>query len=96
MKWITLSIIHICLSSNVQAEYRVYQYLIKSKNSLAQNHKTITSSLNPVAYLAYHGGNTAIDLEFIRTWICPGNTSNKIPHCQSPYEQLTSQGAEDE
>ena len=69
-----------------QAEYRVYQYLVKPKTlDFMVNDsgaKQIKSTLNPVAFIAYNGGENSIDLTLLRSWMCPGNTGKKefCPH----------------
>ena len=76
------------LSFNLMAEYRAYQYIVKSKNSTELPNKNVPSSiivstLNPISFIAYNGGEKTIAIELINSWICPGNTSNK-PIC-APY-----------
>ncbi len=58
-------------------EYRVYQYYIKSKvqNLINNNSEIVTSTLNPISYLAYHGGKDSIEINLLRSWQCMGNTS---------------------
>lgn len=77
-------------SLNVSAEYRVYQYLIKNKITTASDQPLGVlklSTLDPVSYLAYHGGRSLISIDLLRTWICPGNTSKKVI-CPSPYTEI--------
>lgn len=79
-------------SNMANAEYRAYQYLVKNKiqNSPDQKNSTvIISSLNPVSYIAYNGGSRLIDIDLIRTWVCPGNTARFNGICSSPYKKLT-------
>ncbi len=33
------------------------------------------STLDPIGYQAYHGGEKSLDLTLLRTWICRGNTA---------------------
>jgi hypothetical protein len=75
----------ISLSFSSFAEYRVYQYLVKNTvyNQDQANGQIITSTLNPVAYKAYHGGSL-VKVDLLRTWICPGHTAKK-DICPSPY-----------
>ncbi|MBF0207612.1 MAG: hypothetical protein HQK53_12050 [Oligoflexia bacterium] len=47
----------------------------------------ITSTLDPVSYVAYHGGQSSISVSLLRTWICPGYT-DEPEYCPSPYKQL--------
>lgn len=71
-------------------EYRVYQYYVRSKIDKAQEQKAylVKSALDPVSYMAYHGGGASIELDLVRTWICPGDTSGHRPLCKSPYEKV--------
>ncbi len=87
---ITILIYSIMLSCN--AEYRVYQYFVKSKSFKAQDNGSyiVTTSLNPVTYRAYHGGQETITLDSMRTWICPGYTGKFKQYCPSPYSKLLS------
>lgn len=74
------------------AEYRVYQYYVSSKNPTAEAlPEIITSSLDPVSYLAYHGGTNAITIIPLRSWICPGYTGEKLEYCASPYKVIGPQ-----
>ena len=77
------------LSFSVNAEYRVYQYIVKNKVPTGpENQASYTvSTLNPRAYLAYHGGDPLITIDLLRTWICPGYTGKKET-CKSPYKKL--------
>lgn len=72
------------LSSNLFAEYRVYQYLIQSDNES----KYITSSLDPISFKSYHGGKLVTKIDLLRTWMCPGFTGHKKEYCPSPYEKM--------
>ena len=72
------------------AEYRVYQYIIKNKvqtSKINDELNIITSTLNPVAFKAYNGGSALVELDLLRTWICPGDTSFKNI-CESPYQKI--------
>ena len=86
---ILLSLVIFGQSLSLFAEYRVYQYYISSRQNKIQDSKPylVTSSLDPVSYVAYNGGQTAIRADLLRTWICPGNTAQK-EYCASPYERL--------
>lgn len=76
-------------SISALAEYRVYQYLVKSTHYKAQDQDAymVTSSLDPVSYKAYHSGSINISVDLMRTWICPGYTGTNMPYCSSPYEK---------
>lgn len=74
------------VSFKVMAEYRAYQYLIKSKinpsNDELKTYTTIkNSTLSPTSFIAYNGGPSTIKIELIHTWMCPGYTSKK-PICK--------------
>ncbi len=77
--------------SSAHAEYRVYQYLVKPKNMAAMvtqvQAKPVRSTLNPVAFLSYNGGKSAVDITLMRTWMCPGSTARK-EYCIHPSERL--------
>ncbi len=78
------------LTYSALAEYRVYQYFVRSKNTFIQDNPSyiVTSSLNPTAYVAYHGGPGNIEVDLVRTWMCPGHTGNRKEYCSSPYKKL--------
>ena len=79
------------LSLSAQAEYRVYQYIVKNKIVPKDSTNTgniVLSSLNPDAYLAYNGGSSLINVDLVRTWICPGSTNGFKNFCPSPYNKL--------
>lgn len=63
-------------------EYRVYQYYVRSKiqNLMPIEAELVTSTLNPIAYTAYHGGSESVEVNLLRSWQCMGNTS-KEPVC---------------
>ncbi|MEX0798933.1 MAG: hypothetical protein WD025_05795, partial [Bacteriovoracaceae bacterium] len=75
--------------TGARAEYRVYQYIVVNKVPIQDQPKTslVVSSLDPVSYISYHGGNSLINVDLLRTWICPGHTGKKR-FCQSPYARL--------
>lgn len=77
------------LTFSALAEYRVYQYLVKSTHAKAQDQDAymVTSSLDPVSYKAYHSGTLNISVDLMRTWICPGYTGTNLAYCNSPYEK---------
>ena len=71
------------------AEYRAYQYTIRSKVNKSKDNQSyiVTSALHPVAYVAYHGGPTMVEATMLRTWMCPGHTGHNQAICKSPYEK---------
>lgn len=81
------------VTSIASAEYRVYQYYVKSKYNFIQDNPAylVTSSLDPVSYVAYHGGEEAIETSLVRTWMCPGDTSGRKEFCDSPYQQTLAE-----
>lgn len=73
------------------AEYRVYQYIVKNKITEPNDQPVGVikeSTLDPVSYLAYHGGSSLIKIDLLRTWICPGHTAKRTI-CASPYAEIT-------
>lgn len=80
-------------SSAIFAEYRVYQYYVRPKvqNLTNVGAELVTSTLNPVSYVAYHGGNSTVEVNLLRSWQCMGDTSEK-PICTiSNGEELNPQ-----
>lgn len=71
------------------AEYRVYQYYVKAKNSFKKDPSAylVTSSLDPTSYISYHGGAQSIEIDLVNTWVCKGNTSKK-ELCNSPFTEM--------
>ena len=82
------------LSIHTSAEYRVFQYHIKSKNiySFDQKSYIVTSNLDPVSYLAYHGGEGSLKIDLLRTWVCYGQTSGRN-YCKPPIESKGAGGS---
>jgi hypothetical protein len=79
----------------LQAEYRVYQYSVRSTlpKPFEQHSYLVVSTLDPVSYLSYHGGSNSIQLDLVRTWTCLGYTGNGQDLCDSPAAQVaTTQG----
>ncbi|PJB52825.1 MAG: hypothetical protein CO099_10535 [Bdellovibrio sp. CG_4_9_14_3_um_filter_39_7] len=91
MKKMIITLMFISLFSlSANAEYRVYQYYVKSQNRYSMDREAylITSTMNPVTYQAYHGGADSIDIDLVRTWSCPGDTSQFKKICPSPLEVM--------
>jgi len=80
-KYILLtSLIGCIISPNVVfGEYRVFQYYVKSKFKLPYDSEAylVTSTLDPVSYIAYNGGKDSIKVDLLKTWYCPGDTSKQ-------------------
>lgn len=78
------------VSYSVQAEYRAYQYIVKTNDPFAvatnANAQYIVSTLNPQMYRSYHGGSF-IKIDLLRTWICPGYTGKGQDICDHPYDK---------
>lgn len=74
------------------AEYRAYQYLVKTSDPYAvatkSNAQYVVSTLNPQMFKSYHGGSF-VSLDLLRTWICPGYTGSRKTVCQHPYDKDT-------
>lgn len=90
MKFIGILSLFSFFSLPAIAEYRVYQYLVKTNDPYAVAMKAeaqyITSTLNPQMYQSYHGGSK-LSVDLLRTWICPGYTGLYQPHCDHPYDK---------
>jgi hypothetical protein len=82
----------ILFMNSTMAQYRVYQYYVSSKLKLPTDSKSylVTSTLDPVSYISYHGGNHSIKVDLLRTWKCPGHTGGNTPVCKSPLENATT------
>lgn len=78
-------------TSQVFGEYRVYQYYVRSKiqNITSVPSEVVTSTLNPLAYIAYHGGHESIEVNLLRSWQCMGNTSRQPLCAISDGKELT-------
>ncbi len=78
------------MSSAVRAEYRAYQYIVKTQDPYAvatkSNAQYIVSTLNPQMFKSYHGGHL-VSVDLLRTWICPGYTGSRKPVCDHPYDK---------
>ncbi len=78
------------ISGVAQAEYRAYQYLVKTNDPYAVATKAksqyIVSTLNPQNYKSYHGGSL-ITVDLVRTWICSGYTGRGQKVCDHPYDK---------
>lgn len=79
-------------SMSASAEYRAYQYLVKTNDPYAVATKAkaqyIVSTLNPQMYRSYHGGNS-VTVDLLRTWVCPGYTGHGKAICDHPYDKGT-------
>ncbi len=77
-------------SASAIAEYRAYQYIVKSNDPYAVATKAkaqyIVSTLNPQNYKSYHGGSF-VTVDLLRTWICPGYTGRGQKICDHPYDK---------
>jgi hypothetical protein len=78
------------------AEYRVYQYIVKARKNLTYDAKayTVTSTLSPTGYLAYHGGKDSVKIDLLQSWICLGDTSNMKKHCTGPLNSFNNKERE--
>lgn len=78
------------ISDTSRAEYRAYQYIVKSNDPYAVATKAksqyIVSTLNPQNYKSYHGGSF-VTVDLLRTWICPGYTGRGQKICDHPYDK---------
>lgn len=90
MKKPALLLFILAFSGNVSAEYRAYQYLVKTNDPYAvatrARSQYIVSTLNPQMYKSYHGGSF-VTVDLLRTWICPGYTGRGQKICDHPYDK---------
>ena len=90
MNKVIFTILTFMASYNSFAEYRAYQYLVKTNDSYAvatkANAQYLVSTLNPQMFKSYHGGSF-VSVDLLRTWICPGYTGKQKPVCDHPYDQ---------
>ena len=73
------------VGSTIHAEYRVYQYIVRSNTEINKDTQPyiVTSTLDPISYLSYHGGDSLLNVDLMRTWMCKGYTGNHTDHCPS-------------
>lgn len=71
------------------AEVRVFQYLVLNNVSSTPepSNQLMTTTLNPTAFVAYHGGEEVVSVDLLRTWMCYGNTSGQ-DLCPPPMSKL--------
>ena len=86
--FIKILLISLFFSFSANAEYRVYQYYVKSKLKLPTDKSgyLVTSTLDPVSYISYHGGNTSLKVDLLRSWMCVGHTGGQKKLCPGPEE----------
>ncbi len=91
MRW--LALLALISTPAVQAEYRVYQYQVSSRFPTEYQSKPhiVTSTLDPVSYLSYHGGETSIKIDLMRSWTCHGHTGGMQEVCLGPLERSIAQ-----
>ena len=89
MKFLIIYILSICINSAF-AEYRAYQYIVNNEVKVqdSPNGHFVVSTLDPVSFLAYNGGSVLINVDLLRTWICPGHTGYNNSICDSPYGKV--------
>ena len=87
--FVIFNLLLILIMETAKAEYRVYQYSIKYKKLYEVDIKPylVTSTLDPVSYVAYHGGAQTVSVDLLRTWTCKGYTGQLKNYCPSPYER---------
>lgn len=72
-------ILALLYSTQAYSEYRVYQYYVRPKiqNLVPVGAELVTSTLDPLSYVAYHGGKDSVEVNLLRSWQCMGNTSRE-------------------
>tara|TARA_B100000886_G_C20244868_1_gene416191 strand:- start:389 stop:697 length:309 start_codon:yes stop_codon:yes gene_type:complete len=93
-KYIRAIIVAFLFAANLDAiaEYRAYQYILKSKilNQSVEStpmQSIVVSTLSPVSFIAYNGGESAIEATLINSWMCPGYTA-KLGTCKPPIQEF--------
>ena len=83
------TIITLIFAARSFAEYRVYQYIVTSKYPISADDSayTVTSTLDPVSYVSYHGGRESLKVDLLNTWLCKGHTGGRKP-CSSPLKEM--------
>lgn len=86
-------LILMAIATQVQAEYRVYVYQVQSRfpSDFQSKPHIVTSTLDPVSYLSYHGGETSIAVDLMRSWTCVGHTGGMQDYCKGPIERSIAQ-----
>ena len=76
-RYLSITLFFFLISHSAYCEYRVYQYYVrpKIKNITIVASELVTSTLDPIAYVAYHGGQDSVEVNLLRSWQCMGNTS---------------------
>lgn len=87
---IFISVLAALFTAQAKAEYRVYQYQVLdlSRKGLKGSANKVTTTLNPVSYISYHGGGNSTKVSLLRSWQCFGHTGEKIDFCKPPLERL--------
>lgn len=87
--FILFSLLIILMMETSNAEYRVYQYSVKYRKlyEVDTRPNLVTSTLDPVSYVAYHGGRETVLVDLLRSWTCKGYTGKFRAYCPSPYER---------
>lgn len=87
----TFVLVLLMTARKASAEYRVYQYYVRSKvaNINPAPATLVTSTLDPKSYAAYNGGSNSLEVNLLRSWICLGNTSKRPPCTISEGQELS-------
>ncbi len=88
IKYLFLSLLTVGQIQSSLAEYRIYQYWIKSPDR--EKGELITSSLDPRAYIAYYGKGPGTTISLMRSWICYGDTSGHQSPCVFEFVENTT------
>lgn len=85
----SIAVLGALLCSSAFGEYRAYQYVVVNKIPFEDQIKSsiVVSTLDPRTYISYHGGSRLVNVDLLRTWICPGYTG-KRGICPSPYGNI--------
>jgi hypothetical protein len=77
--------------TTAHAEYRVYEYLVTNKNiTNGGPRSSVKLSSYPITtFYSVNGGRKSIDVSLLRTWVCPGDTSQFQQYCKSPLQRIS-------
>jgi hypothetical protein len=83
-----LALLIACIPAQTRAEYRAYQYMVNPGRGADQvsaaRPQPVVSTLNPVAFRAFHPATQAT---LLRTWMCVGYTGKGKSPCPAPGDR---------
>ncbi len=88
MKRTAFSILLSVISSSAFAAYRVYEIKVEHYDHSGQMERIekVLTTLDPLQYAAFQGGDGRMKVRMQDTWYCPGDTSRRS-FCPKPKVQ---------